>query len=190
MTNTTREAITQLLAARGDTGLDISDRLVPLLYEELREIAHRELRKERGPRTLRTTELVHEAYLKLADDSAVGSKGRAYFFAAASQSMRRILIERARRRKQIKRGGGLERVTLEGVPAAADFAEWLLDLDRVLDRFARIDPRAAQVVECRFFGGMTFDEISEATQVSVRTVKRDWSTARAWLAAELSLGDV
>lgn len=158
------------------------DRLVPLLYDELRAIAHRQLEREQGPRTLRTTALVHEAYLRLAGDDGVAGRGRAYFFAAAAKAMRRVLVDRARRRKATKRGGDAEVITLDSQDAAVDaFAVELLDLDRALRRLERRSGRQAQVVEYRFFGGMSVLETAEALGVSTRTVESDWAMARAWL---------
>jgi RNA polymerase sigma factor (TIGR02999 family) len=158
------------------------DRLVPLLYDELRAIAHRQLEREKGPRTLRTTALVHEAYLRLAGDDGVAGRGRAYFFAAAAKAMRQVLVDRARRRKARKRGGDAEVITLDPQDAAVDaFAVELLDLDRALHRLERRSGRQARVVEYRFFGGMSVPETAEALGVSTRTVESDWAMARAWL---------
>jgi RNA polymerase sigma-70 factor (ECF subfamily) len=178
---TTREAVTRLLTQPHEPVRDPTDELIPIVYDELRALAHHQLSLEAGPRSLCTTELVHEAYLKLADGDRVGSKGRAYFFGAAARAMRRILIERARRRSRLKRGGDRQRITLDAVGTVDEFAEQLLDLDLALGRFERIDPRAARVVEFHFFGGLTMKEIATAIAVSPRTVKRDWSTAKAWL---------
>jgi len=176
----TPEDVTGLLVQSDPADREVTNRLIPLLYDELRAIAHRHLDREARP-SLCTTELVHEAFLRLADADRVGSRGRAYFFAAASRAMRRILVDRARRRGRLKRGGGRRPITLDNQVAVDSFAEELLDLDRALARFQVVDPRAARVVEYRFFGGMSMDEIAEATNVSRRTVMRDWSTARAWL---------
>lgn len=179
-----RNAITKLLTDAQAADRQLTDRLVPLVYDELRAVAHQHLDREAAP-SLSTTELVHEAYLRLADSDQVGRKGRAYFFAAASQAMRRILIDRARRRSRLKRGGGRPPITLDGQGAVDGFADEILDLDLALSRFESVDPRAARVVECHFFGGMTLDEVAEAIDVSLRTVKRDWSTAKAWLSRAL-----
>lgn len=171
-----------LLSAESD-GENPVDRLVPLLYDDLRAIAHRQLRRERPGNTLGTTGLVHEAYLKLADSSRVAARGRAYFFAAAARAMRQILVDQARLRGRDKRGPEHERVSDSEVPVLAvdDFAAELLDLHHALLRLSTEHPRAAQVVECRFFGGMNVDETAEAMNVSPRTVKSDWSLSRAWL---------
>lgn len=158
------------------------DLLIPLLYDELRALAHRQLGRERSDHTLRTTALVHEAYLKLVDHTRVTRHGRAYFFAAAAHAMRQVLIDRARRRGAVKRGGGAKMVTLGDDAAAVDaYASELLDLDDALQRLAQHSPRQVKVVEYRFFAGMTVDETAAALGVSPRTVEADWAMARAWL---------
>jgi RNA polymerase sigma-70 factor, ECF subfamily len=159
-----------------------SDPSVELLYDELRELAHRYRSREGGGATLHTTELVHEAYLRLADDERVGSRGKAYFFGAAAQAMRRVLVDAARRRGAAKRGGDFAQVTLGEDQVAVDgYASDLLDLDRALDTLEAEHPRLARVVELRFFGGLSVEETAEALGVSPRTVKGDWALARAWL---------
>lgn len=171
-------------------GLDV---LLPLVYEELRSLAHRQLLGERRGHTLGTTALVHETYVRLIDDTRVTRKGRAYFFAAAARAMRHVLVDHARQRLAAKRGGGAERVSLDvdRLEAAGDvdverLADELIDLDRALDDLALMNPRHARVVECRFFGGMDVEETAEALGVSARTVKYDWALARAWLHEALS----
>ena len=161
--------------------------LVPMIYDELRAMAHRQLAREGLEQTLQTTELVHEAYLRLVDDRYVTRRGRAYFFAAASHAMRRVLVDRARRRSAYKRGGGYcTTFALDETSVAVDaFAEELLDLDDALERLAALDPRQARVVECRYFGGLDVEETAVALGVSPRTVKSDWALARAWLYGEL-----
>ena len=166
-------------------GLDV---LLPLVYEELRSLAHRQLLGERPGHTLGTTALVHETYVRLIDDTRITRKGRAYFFAAAARAMRQVLVDHARQRLAAKRGGGAERVSLDvdRLEAADDIdverlADELIDLDRALEDLARMNPRHARVVECRFFGGMEVEETAEALGVSARTVKYDWALARAWL---------
>jgi RNA polymerase sigma-70 factor, ECF subfamily len=164
------------------------DRLVPLIYEELRELAHRQLAGEHGDHTLQTTALVHEAYLRLADGHVTG-RGRAYFFAAAARAMRQVLVDRARRRRAAKRGGAAERITLGDNVAAVDaYAVELLDLDEALTRLAQLSPRQVQVVEHRFFAGLSVKQTAEALGVSPRTVEGDWALARAWLLRELEGG--
>jgi RNA polymerase sigma-70 factor, ECF subfamily len=158
------------------------DRLVPLIYEELRVLAHRQLARERRHLTLRTTALVHEAYLKLVGDRHVAGRGRAYFFAAAAQAMRQVLVDRARRRAAVKRGGDATPMTLDEQAGAVDaYAVELLDLDAALRRLGRRSPRQVRVVECRFFAGMTVEEVAHVLGVSPRTVESDWAMARAWL---------
>jgi RNA polymerase sigma-70 factor, ECF subfamily len=162
------------------------DRLVPLLYDELREVAQRALSRGRGNATIQTTELVHEAYLRLVDDARVTRRGRAYFFGAAARAMRNVLVESARRRGTAKRGGDGAIVTLEEGHASVDaYAAELLDLDGALTALEAQSPRQARVVECRYFGGMSVEETADALDVSARTVKSDWAMARAWLYARL-----
>lgn len=164
---------------------------VALLYDELRELAHHQLAREPGNPTLHTTELVHEAYLRLGDDERIRGRGRAYFLGAAAQAMRRVLIDAARRRTAQKRGGEQARVTLEEDHAAVDaYASELLDLDRALRRLETEDSRAARVVELRFFGGLSVEETAEALDISPRTVKSDWAEAREWLRGRLEGADL
>ena len=176
--------VTRLLeaAVAGDSGA--LDRLVPLMYEDLRRVARRQLDREGGGHTLQTTALIHEAYLKLAGGGNVGATSRAHFLAIAARAMRQVLVDYARRRKAAKRGGGVISVTLgdEAQPADAS-AEDLLALNEALEQ---LDPRQRQVIECRFFGGMEEKDIAEALGVSERTVRRDWVKARAWLHQALS----
>ena len=162
--------------------------LVPLLYDELRAIARRQLRAERDSHTLNTTGLVHETYLRLVMQR-VECTDRAQFFAIAARLMRRVLIDYARHHRAAKRGGPDRTLTLDGddqapdvQPAVADErAELLVALDEALERLAAIDPRLAQVVECRFFGGLSEEETAEALGVTARTVRRDWVKAKDWL---------
>lgn len=162
-------------------GEDVMERLIPLVYDELRAMAHRHVAREQGPRTLHTTALVHEAYLKLVDTTRVTERGRAYFFAAAARAMRQVLVDYARRRKAVKRGGEVP-LHLDGVQVGVDaFTAELLDLDRALERLAALNPRHVRVVECRFFGGLSVEETAAALGTSARTVKHDWALARAWL---------
>ena len=163
-------------------GLPPIQELVPLAYDELRDIAHWQLVREHRNVTLQTTALVHEAYVRLVDDSRVTSRGRAYFFAAAARAMRQVLIDAARRRGAAKRGGGAPLMSVEWHDGRVDaFASELLDLERALDDLGRRNPRHMQVVECRFFGGMSVEQTAEALGVSERTIKTDWALARAWL---------
>lgn len=158
------------------------NRLMPLVYEELRAIAHRQV--SRGPEggTLETTGLVHEAYLKVAAQASPGVNDRAHFLALASLAMRHVLVDRARARHRLKRGGIGARVTFEEDRIAVDEQpEVLLQLDEALSWLAGLEPRLARVVECRFFGGLTEEEIADALGVTVRTVQRDWVKARMLL---------
>jgi RNA polymerase sigma factor (TIGR02999 family) len=157
-------------------------------YDELRRLARRQLRRLRPGQTLTTTALVHEAYVKLVK-GPVQAEGRTHFFALAARAMRQILVDYARRRASGKRGGGLRRSTLEAdsIPVEA-IADEMLGIDRALTRLESLDERLAKVVEWRFFGGMTEEEVAEALGVTVRTVRRDWQKARAFLYREL-LGD-
>jgi len=181
------EDVTQLLAGMSPGDRETLDRVLPVIYTELRELAQRELRRERPDHTLNATALVHESYLKLAQLEDLSWEGRAHFFGAASRVMRRLLIDHARRRAAGKRGGGAGHVALEDVVVAAREApEELVALDEALGRLERIDPRQAAVVECRFFAGMGIEETAEALGISPATVKRDWSIARAWINRELT----
>jgi RNA polymerase sigma factor (TIGR02999 family) len=158
------------------------DQVVALTYQELRAIAHRRL-AARGPGgTLSTTALVHEAYLKLVDQSRAGWQDLAHFRALASLAMRHVLVDRARERSALKRGGVRRQITLDDeVMALEDQAEMLLQLNDALERLATVDPRLAQVVDCRFFGGLTEQETAEALGLTTRTVQRDWVKARVLL---------
>lgn len=171
--------VTRLLRAarQGDAGA--IDRIVPLVYEDLRRVARRQLGRSAGPQTVRPTELVHEAYAKLAMGGVEAATDRAHFLAIAARAMRQVLIDEARHRGAAKRGGGWKRATLSGVHWVAN-----VDIDELLtlnDALDELEPRQRQVVECRFFGGMEEREIAEALGVTERTVRRDWVKARAWL---------
>jgi RNA polymerase sigma-70 factor (ECF subfamily) len=162
------------------------NRLVPLVYDELRAIAHRRLGDERRQDSLQTTALVNEVYLRLASDTEVAQRGRPYFFAAVSNAMRRVLVDRARRRLAAKRGEEPELVSLDDNQADVDvYAAEIVDLDEALCRLAERSPRHARVVELRYFTGLSVEETAEALAVSPRTVKSDWALARAWLFREL-----
>lgn len=174
-----------LLKARDGDASALAD-VFPIIYQELRRLAQRQLRKEPDGHTLSPTALVHEAYIRLIDQTRVQWSGRAHFMAIAATEMRRILIDRARRHRSLKRGGSLARVPLEAVELASEErADLLLALDEALTRLKDLDARQAQVVECRFFGGMTEEETAEALGVGTSTVKRDWAKAKSWLYQEL-----
>lgn len=171
-------------------GADALDRLMPLVYGELRRIAHRQLAAEAPGHTLSTTALVHEAYLKLADQTRAAWADRGQFFAIAAGAMRRILVDYARQHRALMRGGPNRRpvaldVLDESGIAVAERAEELMALDEALERLARLDPRLARLVELRYFAGLTEPETAEVLGVSRRTVARDWVTARGWLYQEL-----
>jgi len=169
--------ITALLLAAAESGVDPVEQLFPLIYDDLRAMAHRQLQREQPGQTLVTTALVHEAYLKLTDSTLVAARGRAYFFAAAARAMRQILIDNARRHARLKRDPGDHGPQL----AVDQFAVDMMDLHEALEQLAQRTPRAARVVEYRFFGGLTVEETGQALGVSPRTVKNDWALARAWL---------
>jgi RNA polymerase sigma factor (TIGR02999 family) len=184
---TTSTAITEvLLQARGGDPA-VVDRLFAAVYDELRRVAHHALLRERPGHTLGTTGLVHETYFKLVDQSRVEWHDRAHFFGVAARAMRQILVDYARRRGALKRGGRVEVLALEeGLVAAEERAEAFLAVDDALTRLAAHDAGMAQVVECRFFAGLTEEETAEATGMSVRTVQRQWRRAKAWLYQELA----
>ena len=189
--DTTRSDETRLPseASRGDR--DAVDRLVPILYDELRRMAHRRMRGERDGHTLDTTALVHEAYLELAGLDRMEWRDRAHFLAVASVAMRRVLIDHAVRRNAQKRDGGRRAIPLEALadpdPAfvSEQQADELLALDEAMRRLALVSERQCRVVECRFFGGLSIEETAQALRVSPATVKREWTVARAWLHREL-----
>jgi RNA polymerase sigma factor (TIGR02999 family) len=162
------------------------DRLLPLVYDELRRVAARQLRRERADHTLQPTALVHEAYLKLIDQRRVDWRNRAHFYGVASQVMRRLLVDSARRHNANKRGNGLERVAIdEALDAPAPNQIPVLVLNNVLARLEQIDRRLARLVEVRAFGGCTLEEAAEVLNVSESTAKREWRTVKAWLIREL-----
>lgn len=181
------EEITGLLLDWGNGDKAALDRLIPLVYQELRRLAHRQMRRERPGDTLQTTALVNEAYLRLVDYERIRPRDRAHFFAIAAQAMRRILIERARSRRSAKRGSGAQQISLdEAADVSSERATDLVALDEALTNLAAIDPRKGQVVELRYFGGLTTEETAEVLGVSTPTVERDWRTAKIWLHREIS----
>jgi RNA polymerase sigma factor (TIGR02999 family) len=173
---------TDILAELRAGGREALDRLMPVVYEELRAIAHRQLVARGGGGTLQTTALVHEAYLKLVDQSRADWQDRVGFLGLAALAMRHVLVDRARARAALKRGGDLRQIALDADQIGADDQpETLLQLDEALTRLGEIEPRLVRVVECRFFGGLTENEIAALLGMTVRTVQRDWAKARLLL---------
>jgi RNA polymerase sigma factor (TIGR02999 family) len=163
------------------------DALLPLVYEELRRLAHFQLQRERQDHTLQTAALVHEAYLRLIGLNPPRWESRTHFFAIAAQLMRQILVDYARRHVAVKRGGGACKVSLEEATLVSKQKDVdVLSLDDALKALAKIDPRQSRVVELRFFAGLSLEEISEALEIAPATVQRDWTAARAWLHREIS----
>jgi RNA polymerase sigma factor (TIGR02999 family) len=182
--------VTQLLIAWSDGDEEACAHLLPLVYDEVRQLAARYVRRERPDHTLQATALVHEAYLRLVDQSRVHWQNRAHFFGIAAQVMRRILVDYARRQHAAKRGGFRPLISLDAVGevAAARTADTLL-LDEALTRLAQLDTRQSRIVELRVFGGLTIDEVAEVLHLSPTTVKREWSLAKAWLYRALRPGE-
>ena len=185
--NEETHAITRLLHEWRSGNKDAAARLMELVYRELRRMASREMRRERGEHTLQTTALVHEVYLRLCGAESIQWKDRTHFFAVAAQQLRRVLVDHARRVRSEKRGGGNIVATLfDSDGAAWHFDERLLAVDQALSRLETLDPRAAKVIELRFFGGLTENEAADALDISLSTLKRDWDFARSWLATQLA----
>jgi len=187
MTKSSPKEITQLLLAWSHGEQAALDQLIPLVHDELHRMAKRYMRRERPGQTMQTTALVDEAYLRLVDSSRVHWQSRAHFFAIAAQLMRRILVDFARRRHNLKRGGRAEQVSLdEALVVSPERGADIVALDDALKALASLDARQSQVVELRFFGGLSINETAEVLKVSEGTVRRDWSLAKAWLHRELS----
>ncbi len=181
--------VTRLLSAWSDGDEEALSALMPLVYDELRSLAAAYLRRERPDHTLRTSALIHEAYLRLVDQKRVRWHNRVHFFGVAAQAMRRVLVDHARSQQQAKRGGGARKVSLEeALTVAPEQAPELVALDEAMERLAAIDPRQAKIVELRFFGGLTSEEIGRVLGVSIPTVTRGWRMARAWLYRSLTEG--
>jgi RNA polymerase sigma factor (TIGR02999 family) len=181
------QPVTELLLELRDGRPGVMDRLFPLVYDELNRIARRALRGERTGHTLGTTGLVHETYLRLADQTRLEYRDRAHFYGIAARAMRQILVDYARRHRAAKRGGARRVIVLdESLVAVEDRAEALLAVDEALKDLATLDPRLAEVVQCRFFGGLTEDETGEVLGVTARTVRRDWLKAKGWLYHQLT----
>jgi RNA polymerase sigma-70 factor, ECF subfamily len=181
------EEVTQLLKAWSQGDQAAFERLMPLVYEELRRVARRYMGRERAGHTMQTTALVNEAYLRLIDASQIEWQSRAHFFAVSAQLMRRILVDYARSHNYVKRGGAAQHVSLdEAAVFSVEQAPDLVALDSALNSLAAMDQRKSHVVELRFFGGLSVDETAEVLKVSPRTVMSDWSLAKAWLLREIS----
>jgi RNA polymerase sigma-70 factor, ECF subfamily len=180
------DQITQLLKEWGNGDQTACDQLMPLVYVELRRMAHQHMRKERPGHTLQTSALVHETYLRLVDQTGVHWQNRAHFFGIAAQMMRRILVDHARSRQYAKRGGALDPICLDEVAIVSEErAADVLALDDALISLAAIDLRKSKIVELRFFGGLSIDETATVLAVSPGTVMRDWTLAKAWLRREV-----
>jgi len=180
-----RFEVTRILQ-RPDPRRPTIDRLMPLVYQELRRLALRHLKRERADHSLSPTALVHEVYLRLAGDAEVSWESRAHFFGAAARAMRQILVDHARTQGAAKRGGGWRRISLQGELAPSEKGLFdFLDLHNALEKLTEVDDRAAKIVELRFFGGLTLDETAHVLGVSRRTVAGDWTVARMWLSREL-----
>jgi RNA polymerase sigma factor (TIGR02999 family) len=181
--------VTGWLARWREGDREALDRLLPLVYDELRRVAHLALRRERPGHTLATNDLVHEAYLKLLKERALSAADRGEFLAVASRTMRRLLVDSARARRRRKRGGGEAPLPLDEleIPLSDAQADELLIVDEALDRLAGANPRASEIVLLRWFGGLTLEETAQALALSTKTVQRDWLTARAWLRKELAV---
>ena len=174
--------VTELLRAHGRGQTDAFGRLVPLVYEDLRRVARSQLRRLRVGETLDTTGLVHEAYLRLVDQTKTTWHDRGHFLAVSAVAMRQVLIDHARSKARLKRGGDVKKTALdEAITAVATDAEKLIEIDLALRKLEEVDPRLVRVVECRYFAGLSEQETAEAVGVSLRTAQRDWLKARAWL---------
>jgi RNA polymerase sigma factor (TIGR02999 family) len=191
VTSTTPEPVTELLARWSSGDVSARDALVPLVYDELRRIARRCLASQSSSHTLQPTALVHEAYLRLARRDSFDCQNRAHFFAMASQMMRQILVDHARKQATSKRGANPVTVVMDEAMAISKAPSLdLLALDDALHRLALLDPRQSSIVELRFFGGLSIEETSEVVKISVATTKREWATARLWLYQAMRIGSV
>jgi RNA polymerase sigma-70 factor (ECF subfamily) len=182
-----REEVTRMLVDWSGGDREAPAKLMPIVYEELRQLARQYLQRERPDHTLQATGLVHEAYLRLVDQSTTTWQNRAHFFGVAAQLMRRILVDYARSHRAEKRGGGWDKLAFdEALAPSAERSVDLVALDDALKDLLALDPRQSQIVELRFFGGLTNEEVGEVLDVSPRTVKREWRMAKAWLRREMS----
>lgn len=189
-----RHEVTRLLHEMADatdvSSRDLVDQLLPLVYNDLRRLAQAKMNREPGMMSLEPTALAHETFMRLVDQSRVDWRGKSHFMAVAAQAMRRILVDHARSRKRLKRGGSRQRVDLSsGVAMSGPSEVDLIALDDALEKLTEVDARQAKVVELRFFGGLSVEEVAEAIGVSKRTVEGDWTIARAWLRKELAEGE-
>lgn len=181
-----RRQVTGLLLEYAQGSQEAADKLIPVVYEELKRLARDYMRRENPSHTLQTTALVHEAYLKLIRQKDVNWQGRAHFIGVAAQLMRRILIDHAKGRLRGKRGGETVTVQLnEALTFSPEHSEELMKLDEALERLSKLDARQSRIVELRFFGGLSIEETAEFLRISPKTVKRDWTVAKAWLSSEL-----
>jgi RNA polymerase sigma-70 factor (ECF subfamily) len=181
--------VTRLLVDWGNGDQAALDELIPLVYDELRRLAGRYVRRESQGHTLQTSALVNEAYLRLVDQKSVQWQNRAHFFGVAAQLMRRILVDHARSRSRAKRGGGAQMVSLAGQAVMSKEVADVIALDEALKNLAEMDPRKSQIVEMKFFGGLTTEEVAEVLKVTSRTVEREWRKAKAWLNRAISKGE-
>jgi RNA polymerase sigma factor (TIGR02999 family) len=189
LTTSSQHEVTKLLFRLTDGDGAVLDELLPLVYAELRRLASSYLRRERQGHTLQPTALVHEAYLRMIDQTQAQWQNRAHFFGVAAQMMRRILIDHARAQQADKRGGEFEKLSLdENIDLSANRADELVALDDALKRLAEIDPQKSRLVELRFFGGLSVEETAEVLGISAPTVKRHWRMAKAWLYGEVQSG--
>ena len=187
MTSPAPKEVTQLLIAWSNGEEDALEKLVPLIYDELRRIARRYMKREPAGHTLQTTALVNEAYLRLIEQKGMKWRNRAHFFAISAQLMRRILVSMARARHANKRGGEARQVSLdEALVISEERAAELVALDEAMNELAALDPRRSRVVELRYFGGLSVEETAEVLNISPETVMRDWKRAKAWLYTELN----
>jgi len=181
--------VTRLLVDWGNGDQAALDELIPLVYDELRRLAGRYMRRESEGHTLQTSALVNEAYLRLVDQKNVKWQNRAHFFGVAAQLMRRILVDHARSRSRAKRGGGVQMVPLAEQAVISQELADVIALDDALKNLAEMDPRKSQIVEMKFFGGLTTEEVAEVLNVTSRTVEREWRKAKAWLNRAISKGE-
>jgi RNA polymerase sigma-70 factor (ECF subfamily) len=189
MTESTTVRVTQLLLEISDGKRNAVEELLPLIYDELRRLAGGYLRRERASHTLEATAVVHEAYMRMVDQTRVQWQNRAHFFGVAASLMRRILVDHARNHGAQKRGGGAEKISLEdGLVASAERSSELVAVDDALETLAQVDPLKSRIVELRFFGGLSIEETAEVLNSSPATVNRQWRMAKAWLYGQLNNG--